>query len=67
MTILGHFSEWSFKNWPFLAKGGVLEQKAYYEGFHFTAKYILKLSTSLSPVGRKAQGMITYLGRHGLT
>ena len=27
MTILGHFSEWSFKNWPFLAKGGVLEQK----------------------------------------
>ena len=27
MTSLGHFPEWSFKNWPFLAKGGISEQK----------------------------------------
>ena len=24
MTSLGHFSEWSLKNWPFVAKGGIL-------------------------------------------
>ena len=27
MTILGHFSEWSFKNWQFVAKGGILERQ----------------------------------------
>ena len=27
MTNLGHFSEWSFKKWPFVAKGGILERQ----------------------------------------